>query len=531
LPMESGSEAGCSNDSGADRAHTAAPAIRTRAQQTVRTRAQQTIRTRAQHRATLQSAPSVPRRLLHTRNAYRSVQELCRQLVCARCQVIEMLWRALHGDVLQVVLAFLARTELQRCKCVCHTWRTAARHVLSSATWQLASMTVHEMLREWCISDAVVIARLQRYPAEATIKCAVTGRFPLHEACAYHSHHGVVSTLLALCPQAASLCDWWKLYPLHLAARNNASATLVHEIMFAAPSSLHTCDANGWLPLHHAAHNFSTDALLVLLFADKRSTEHKDALGRTPLHVFAASQLHEERTDILSACVPSKDVLECLSHLLEAAPEAAYMPDVFGEYPLCAALRMGAAPSVLHPLAMPSQLFHALALDHPQMRLHACTLSAMLWYITDVTMPQAEARRRLTAARLTTHRIQLKLLAKRVRRALHATLYKRVLEGASLLALKMFYCVAYAFLMCKSFEACCILLDLLGSHGVLMQLEIAYVANRVPCSVQQLGCLLPRFGVQLPMMQQVVLPLVHMSTRVAAFVLGFLAAHCGLAQR
>jgi len=274
----------------------------------------------------------------------------------------------LPDDVLHAIMHLMGRRDLVRCANCCHLWRTTTRQVMCSPAWQLARLSVRRML-QWVapIDDVILLSRLRAYPHELWRRSLCTGRLALHVACLTRGY-GILPALLTAFPNAASVGDFQRMRPLHYAAMTNAPSEIICLIIDASPASCSARDVHGWLPLHHAASTMSTDALSMLLRAHSGASSVRDPLGRTPLHLLAASRFHRQPLWLQAEESPSRCALLSTMELLSNAPWAKYTMDTLGQTPLMEALYARAPDQVLRMLGhRPKSRWHADRLQ-PQLQ-------------------------------------------------------------------------------------------------------------------------------------------------------------------
>ncbi len=174
---------------------------------------------------------------------------------------------------------------------------------------------------------AAVVQALLRAAPETVLATADDGELPLHKGA---GHVEVVQLLLAAEPSAALAHTADSSTALHFAASTGALAS-VHTLLQPAPEAILVADDSGQLPLHRAATymkvcqldvevpvvQLHAEVVQLLLTAAPGTALARTADGRTALHLAAF-----------------KGAAASVWTLLQAAPEAAGMPDAQGRTPL-----------------------------------------------------------------------------------------------------------------------------------------------------------------------------------------------------
>ena len=137
-----------------------------------------------------------------------------------------------------------------------------------------------------------ILARLEEYPEEASIREHKTGRVPLH----YAPSKEVVEALLEVYREACETTDVHGSIPLHMAVNYQVQMELLH----AYPGGAKVKDDVGALPLHAAvAKSRPVEMIEALVYAFPDAVREPDLQGRLPIRIAVEKKLLRPWIDLL----------------------------------------------------------------------------------------------------------------------------------------------------------------------------------------------------------------------------------------
>ena len=242
-------------------------------------------------------------------------------------------------DLLEAAFAACSYRTLARAKLLCRSWRRAARRVMCAEEWQVANLTLGELIAAGAAPDAVR-RRVEERPAEVGRR-GRDGHVPLHALLrspsrALLADEALVGAMLEAHPRSAQERSPDGLTALHLAALAGAPVPVLEALLAHFPigaSRKVQVWRDGELPM------------LERMLRPAAQLEHRAGVGQLPLHAAAAGPAPRDLVD----------------YLLGLHPAGASAEDSCGRLPLhCAAI--GAAPVAT---------VDALLAAHPEGAAHA----------------------------------------------------------------------------------------------------------------------------------------------------------------
>jgi DNA repair exonuclease SbcCD ATPase subunit len=123
---------------------------------------------------------------------------------------------------------------------------------------------------------------------------------PIHSASAKNPPENIMNALIRSYRKGAQCRDDQGMLPLHYACGNQASIEVIRLLLLAYPEGAFTTDPQGMLPLHFLAQfgPTSTQALDVILFANRDAIDMRNAEGYTPMDL-ARNEGNAEVVEVL----------------------------------------------------------------------------------------------------------------------------------------------------------------------------------------------------------------------------------------
>ena len=244
-------------------------------------------------------------------------------------------------DLLEELFATCKPGVLSAAKSLSIGWRRVARRVMSRTSWQVAFLSLKEMI-ELGAAPAVILQRMEQPDGavEASRADMNTNRIPLHTAvvcaaelailkgadAAEEQWGAVLDALIRFNPKSAEARDIEGYTPVHVGASASAPPSVLQRLLECYPIA-------PWQKLWK----------VLVLPRIVGGVEHL-AEGEDPELTFEMRVTHHMGRLPLHCCAAGPATLECITFLLSIYPQAASDVDSAGRTPLHLVC-MGAAPS------------------------------------------------------------------------------------------------------------------------------------------------------------------------------------------